>query len=36
LAPPPPFDYFGQQVYPAFDPGFQQWGFWFFGIWIPL
>src|SRR5271165_949332 len=34
--PPPPFDYYGQQVNPVFDPGFQQWGFWFFGIWIPL
>jgi hypothetical protein len=35
-SPPSPFQYFGQWVNPVFDPGFQQWGFWFFGIWIPL
>ncbi|MBI3213344.1 MAG: chitin-binding protein [Mycobacterium sp.] len=34
--PPAPFDYFGQRVTPVFDPGFNNWGFWFFGLWIPL
>jgi hypothetical protein len=31
-----PFNYDGNWVTPIFDPGFSQWGFWFFGIWIPL
>ncbi|WP_396836787.1 hypothetical protein [Mycobacterium sp. ITM-2016-00318] len=34
--PPPPIDYFGYQEQPVWDPGYNQWGFWFFGIWIPL
>jgi hypothetical protein len=34
--PPPPFDYWGHRVTPIFDPGFHAWGFWFFGLWIPL
>ncbi|MDX1884822.1 chitin-binding protein [Mycolicibacterium sp. 120270] len=34
--PPPPIDYFGFQQQPVWDPGYNQWGFWFFGIWIPL
>lgn len=34
--PPAPFDYWGQTVTPAWDPGFNQWGFWFLGVWIPL
>jgi len=34
--PPPPIDYFGFQEQPVWDPGYNQWGFWFFGIWIPL
>ncbi|MDT5183141.1 MAG: hypothetical protein QOI29_1299, partial [Mycobacterium sp.] len=21
---------------PVWDPGFNQWGFWLFGVWIPL
>src|SRR5262249_14793188 len=33
---PAPFNYWGQTVTPVWDPGFNQWGFWFFGIWIPL
>jgi hypothetical protein len=31
-----PFNYNGSWVTPIFDPGFNQWGFWFLGIWIPL
>jgi hypothetical protein len=34
--PPPPFDYWGYPVTPVWDPGFNQWGFWLFGVWIPL
>jgi hypothetical protein len=34
--PPPPINYFGFNEQPVWDPGFNQWGFWFFGIWIPL
>ena len=34
--PPPPIDYFGYQEQPVWDQGYNQWGFWFFGIWIPL
>lgn len=33
---PAPFDYWGLTVIPVWDPDFQQWGFWEFGIWIPL
>jgi len=31
-----PFNYNGLWVNPVFQPDFNQWGFWFFGIWIPL
>ena len=34
--PPPPFNYWGSIVYPVWDPGFNAWGFWLFGIFIPL
>lgn len=31
-----PFNYNGSWVSPIFNPDFDNWGFWFFGIWIPL
>jgi hypothetical protein len=31
-----PFNYNGNWVTPIFNPDFNNWGFWFFGIWIPL
>lgn len=31
-----PFNYQGSWVTPIFNPGFNNWGFWFLGIWIPL
>ncbi len=31
-----PFNYRGSWVTPLFRPDFNHWGFWFFGIWIPL
>lgn len=31
-----PFNYNGNWVSPVFDPGYNAWGFWLFGIWIPL
>jgi hypothetical protein len=31
-----PFNYMGNWVTPVFDAGFNNWGFWFFGIWIPV
>jgi hypothetical protein len=31
-----PFNWGGNWVTPVFDPGFGNWGFWFFGVWIPL
>jgi hypothetical protein len=34
--PPPPINYFGYNEQPVWDPGYNQWGFYFFGIWIPL
>ena len=34
--PPPPFQYGGQTVSPAFDGGLRQWGFLYFGNWVPL
>jgi hypothetical protein len=34
--PPPPINYFGYNEQPVWDQGSNQWGFWFFGIWIPL
>ena len=33
---PAPFDYWGLTVIPVWDPYFQQWGFWEFGVWVPL
>jgi hypothetical protein len=33
---PAPFNYWGLTVIPVWDPYFQQWGFWEFGIWVPL
>ncbi len=33
---PPPLQYGGQTVSPAFDGGMRQWGFWHFGNWVPL
>ena len=33
---PAPFVYWGFTVIPVWDPYFQQWGFWEFGVWIPL
>ena len=29
-------NYFGYNETPVWDPGFNGWGFYFFGIWIPL
>ncbi|WP_078325310.1 hypothetical protein [Mycobacteroides salmoniphilum] len=34
--PPRAFDYWGHRVQPIWDDGFRTWGFWLFGIWIPL
>jgi hypothetical protein len=34
--PPPPINYWGFNEQPLWDQGQNQWGFWFFGIWIPL
>ena len=34
--PPPPINYFGFDEQPVWDAAYNQWGFWFFGIWIPL
>ncbi len=31
-----PINYWGYQETPAWNPGFNQWGFNFFGVWIPL
>jgi hypothetical protein len=31
-----PFNYGGNWVTPVFDSGFGNWGFWLFGVWIPL
>jgi len=31
-----PFNYNGNWVTPIFNPDFNNWGFWFFGIWIPI
>ena len=31
-----PFNYKGNWVSPVFDQGYRAWGFWLFGIWIPL
>ena len=34
--PPHPFNYWGYNVNPVWDDGFHQWGFWLFGLWIPI
>jgi hypothetical protein len=31
-----PINYWGYQETPYWNPGFNQWGFDFFGVWIPL
>jgi hypothetical protein len=31
-----PINYWGYQETPVWNPGFNQWGFNFFGVWIPL
>jgi hypothetical protein len=31
-----PFNYNGAWVTPAFNQDYNNWGFWFFGIWVPL
>ncbi len=31
-----PFNYLGHWVNPVFEPGYNNWGFWLFGAWIPL
>jgi hypothetical protein len=31
-----PFSYWGYNVQPVWDTGYNQWGFWLGGIWIPL
>jgi hypothetical protein len=34
--PPRPFNYWGHDVNPVWNDGFRQWGFWLFGMWIPV
>ena len=34
--PPRPFNYWGYNVNPVWDDGFHGWGFWLFGLWIPV
>jgi hypothetical protein len=31
-----PFQYYGYQAVPIWAPDMGGWGFWFFGVWIPL
>jgi len=31
-----PINYYGYNENPTWNPGFNQWGFDFFGVWIPL
>ena len=31
-----PFNYNGNWVQPIYNQDYNNWGFWFFGIWIPL
>jgi hypothetical protein len=31
-----PFNYRGSWVSPFFNPQFNNWGFWFLGVWVPL
>ena len=33
---PHPINYWGYNVTPVWDNGFHGWGFWLFGIWIPI
>ena len=33
---PAAINYFGFNEQPVWDPGYNQWGFYFFGVWIPL
>jgi hypothetical protein len=33
---PHPFNYWGYDANPVWDNGFNQWGFWLFGLWIPI
>ena len=33
---PHDFDYWGFRVFPFWHPGFHAWGFWLFGIFIPV
>jgi hypothetical protein len=33
---PHPFNYWGYNATPVWDPGYNQWGFWLFGTWIPI
>jgi hypothetical protein len=32
----PTFDYYGFSVVPQWNTDFRQWGFWLYGIWVPL
>lgn len=34
--PPAVIDYWGYPVRPVWDPGFRGWGFWLFGVFIPV
>jgi hypothetical protein len=34
--PPQFIDYWGYRVSPIWDPGFRSWGFWLFGVFIPV
>ena len=34
--PPHRFNYWGYDVDPVWDDGFHQWGFYLFGLWIPV
>ncbi len=34
--PPGAFNYWGYNVQPIWDTGYNQWGFWLGGVWIPL
>jgi len=31
-----PVNYWGYNMMPIWNPMFNQWGFWLFGVWIPL
>ena len=34
--PPRQFNYYGYDVNPVWDQGFNEWGIWLFGLWIPI